>query len=128
MLGPWILEVVSIPVHVHPADTIQNETRQTRQLVSSHQNLNGGVGGPRRGVKLCAVQSTKVHVWASVPKTHINDGPFNGSHADISYWPSIEICSNLRKCCTSNSFKVSRLSLTVPFFQGLFLVPPMSEI
>ncbi|GBN40611.1 hypothetical protein AVEN_220298-1 [Araneus ventricosus] len=61
MLGPWIHEVVSIPVHVHPPDTIGNETRQTRKLVSSHQQFNGGVGGPRRGVKLCAVQSTTVH-------------------------------------------------------------------
>ncbi|GBM12899.1 hypothetical protein AVEN_114973-1 [Araneus ventricosus] len=58
MLGPWIHEVVSIPVHVHPPDTIGNETLQTRQLVSSHQQFNGGVGGPRRSVKLCAVQST----------------------------------------------------------------------
>ncbi|GBM59116.1 hypothetical protein AVEN_255656-1 [Araneus ventricosus] len=60
MLGPWIHEVVSIPVHVHPPDTIGNETRQIRQLVSSHQQFNGG---PRRGVKLCAVQSTTVHEW-----------------------------------------------------------------
>ncbi|GBM21260.1 hypothetical protein AVEN_82499-1, partial [Araneus ventricosus] len=50
---------------------------QTRQLVSSHQQFNGGVGGPRRGVKLytssvklyscilvdCAVQSTTIHEW-----------------------------------------------------------------
>ncbi|GBN83485.1 hypothetical protein AVEN_222795-1 [Araneus ventricosus] len=84
MLGPWIQEVVSIPVPVHPPDTIGNKTRQTRQLVSSHQQLNGGVVGPRRGVKLCAVQSTTVYEWESVPKAHINDGPFNSSHADIS--------------------------------------------
>ncbi|GBM27614.1 hypothetical protein AVEN_27280-1 [Araneus ventricosus] len=84
MLGSWIHEVVSIPVHVHPPDTIGNETRQTRKLFSSHQQFNGGVGGPRRGVKLCAVQSTTVHEWESVPKAHINDGPFNSSHADIS--------------------------------------------
>ncbi|GBN63878.1 hypothetical protein AVEN_162319-1, partial [Araneus ventricosus] len=64
MLVPWIHEVVSIPAHVHPPDTIGNETRQTRQLVSSHQQFNGGVGGPRRGLKLCAVQSTTVHEWA----------------------------------------------------------------
>ncbi|GBN48903.1 hypothetical protein AVEN_23541-1 [Araneus ventricosus] len=44
MLGPWIHEVVSIPVRVHLPDTIGNETRQTRQLVSSHQQFNGGVG------------------------------------------------------------------------------------
>ncbi|GBN29821.1 hypothetical protein AVEN_129082-1 [Araneus ventricosus] len=49
MLGPWIHEVISIPGHVHPPDTIANKTRQTRQLVSSHQQFNGGVGGPRRG-------------------------------------------------------------------------------
>ncbi|GBN08537.1 hypothetical protein AVEN_142792-1 [Araneus ventricosus] len=41
MLGPWIHEVVSIPVHVYPPDTIGNETRLTRQLVSSHQQFNG---------------------------------------------------------------------------------------
>ena len=35
--GPWIHEVVCIPVQVHPLDTIGNETRQTRQHVSSHQ-------------------------------------------------------------------------------------------
>ncbi|GBM98241.1 hypothetical protein AVEN_116367-1 [Araneus ventricosus] len=63
MLGPWIHEVVSTTVHVHPPDTIGNETRQTRQLVSSHQQFNAGVGGPRRGITLCAVQSTAVHEW-----------------------------------------------------------------
>ncbi|GBM79026.1 hypothetical protein AVEN_23065-1 [Araneus ventricosus] len=63
MLGPWIHEVVSIPVQVHPPDRIGNQTHQTRQLVSSHQQFNGGVGGPRRGVKLCVVQSTTVHEW-----------------------------------------------------------------
>ncbi|GBM44977.1 hypothetical protein AVEN_223059-1 [Araneus ventricosus] len=63
MLGPWIHEVVSIPEHVHPPDTIGNETRHIRQLVSSHQQFNGGVGEPRPGVKLCAVQSTTVHEW-----------------------------------------------------------------
>ncbi|GBN41925.1 hypothetical protein AVEN_41490-1 [Araneus ventricosus] len=47
MLGPWIHEVVSIPVHAHPPDTIGNDTRQTKKLVSSHQQFNGGVGGPR---------------------------------------------------------------------------------
>ncbi|GBN28679.1 hypothetical protein AVEN_268550-1 [Araneus ventricosus] len=50
----WINDVVSILVHVHPSDTIGNETRQTRQRVSSHQQSNGSVVGPRRGVKLCA--------------------------------------------------------------------------
>ncbi|GBN25103.1 hypothetical protein AVEN_60743-1 [Araneus ventricosus] len=53
----WINDVVSIFVHVHAYDTIGNETRQTRQRVSS-------VVGPRRGVKLCAVQSATVHEWA----------------------------------------------------------------
>ncbi|GBM64556.1 hypothetical protein AVEN_14874-1 [Araneus ventricosus] len=56
--------VVSILVHVHPSDTIGNETRQTRQRVSNHEQSNGSVVGPRRGVKLCAVQSTTVHEWA----------------------------------------------------------------
>ncbi|GBN59396.1 hypothetical protein AVEN_202009-1 [Araneus ventricosus] len=59
--GPWIHEVVSISVHVHLPETIGNETRQTRQHVSSHQQTNGGVGEPRRDIKLCAVQSTTVH-------------------------------------------------------------------
>ncbi|GBM52510.1 hypothetical protein AVEN_106942-1 [Araneus ventricosus] len=60
----WINDVVSILVHVHPSDTIGNEIRQTRQRVSSHQQSNGSVVGPRRGVKLCAVQSATVHEWA----------------------------------------------------------------
>ncbi|GBN46908.1 hypothetical protein AVEN_57578-1 [Araneus ventricosus] len=51
-------------IHVHPFDTIGNETRQTRQRVSSHQQFNGSIVGPRRGVKLYAVQSTSVHKWA----------------------------------------------------------------
>ncbi|GBM58080.1 hypothetical protein AVEN_10381-1 [Araneus ventricosus] len=59
--GLWINDVVSILVHVHPSDTIGNETRQTRQRVSSHQQSKGSVVGPKRGVKLCAVQSATVH-------------------------------------------------------------------
>ncbi|GBL97036.1 hypothetical protein AVEN_254087-1 [Araneus ventricosus] len=62
--GLWINDVVSILVHAHPSDTIGNETRQTRQRVSSHQQSNGSVVGPRRGVKLCAVQSATVYEWA----------------------------------------------------------------
>ncbi|GBN82940.1 hypothetical protein AVEN_185631-1 [Araneus ventricosus] len=62
--GLWINDVVSILVHVHPSDTIGNETRQTRQRVSSHQQSNSSVVGSRRGVKLCAVQSTTIHEWA----------------------------------------------------------------
>ncbi|GFV61433.1 uncharacterized protein TNCV_2937751 [Trichonephila clavipes] len=61
--GPWIHEVVSIPIHVHQLDSIGNETRQTRQRVSSHQQSNVGVDVPRRGVKLCVMQSTRVHEW-----------------------------------------------------------------
>ncbi|GBM03140.1 hypothetical protein AVEN_200829-1 [Araneus ventricosus] len=62
--GLWINEVVSILVHVHPSDTIGNETPQTRKKrVFSHQQYNGSVVGPRRGVKICAVQSTTVHEW-----------------------------------------------------------------
>ncbi|GBL83715.1 hypothetical protein AVEN_132630-1 [Araneus ventricosus] len=61
--GLWINDVVSILVHVLPSDTIGNETCQTRQRVSSHQQSNGSVVGPRRGVKLCGVQSTTVHEW-----------------------------------------------------------------
>ncbi|GBM14465.1 hypothetical protein AVEN_246618-1 [Araneus ventricosus] len=62
--GLWINDVVSILVHVHLSDTIGNETRQTRQRVSSLQQSNGSVVGPRRRVKLCAVQSATVHKWA----------------------------------------------------------------
>ncbi|GBM60607.1 hypothetical protein AVEN_83544-1 [Araneus ventricosus] len=62
--GLWINDTVSILVHLHPSDTIGNETRQTRQRVSSHRQSNGSVFGPRRGVKLCAVQSTTIHEWA----------------------------------------------------------------
>ncbi|GBL90989.1 hypothetical protein AVEN_184385-1 [Araneus ventricosus] len=60
----WINDVVSILVDVHPSDTIGNETRQTRQRVSSHQQSNDSVVGPRRGVKLCAMQSATLHEWA----------------------------------------------------------------
>ncbi|GBO34316.1 hypothetical protein AVEN_101547-1 [Araneus ventricosus] len=59
--GLWINDVVYILVHVYPSDTTGNETRQTRQRVSSRHQSNGSVVGPRRGVKLCAVQSTTVH-------------------------------------------------------------------
>ncbi|GBN13975.1 hypothetical protein AVEN_62032-1 [Araneus ventricosus] len=62
--GLWINDAVSILIHVHPSDTIGNETRQTRQRVSSHQQSNGSVVGPRRVVKLCAVQSTTIPKWA----------------------------------------------------------------
>ncbi|GBN08460.1 hypothetical protein AVEN_172682-1 [Araneus ventricosus] len=61
--GLWINDV-SILVHVHPSDTIGNETRQTRQRVSSHQHSNGSIVGPRTGVKFCAVQSATIHEWA----------------------------------------------------------------
>ena len=48
-----------------PLDTIGNVTRQTRQHVSSHQQPNVCVDGPRWGVKLCVMQSARVHKWAS---------------------------------------------------------------
>ena len=35
MQGPWIHEFFSIPVHVHPLDTIGNKTCQTRQRFQS---------------------------------------------------------------------------------------------
>ncbi|GFW59215.1 uncharacterized protein TNCV_2781461 [Trichonephila clavipes] len=44
-------------------DSVGNENLQTRQRVSSHQQSNVGVDGPRRGVKLCVGQSTRVHEW-----------------------------------------------------------------
>ncbi|GBO35550.1 hypothetical protein AVEN_12421-1, partial [Araneus ventricosus] len=63
--GLWINDVVSILVHVHPFDTIGNETRQTRQCVSSHQQSNhpSVLSGPGEE-KACAVQSATVHEWA----------------------------------------------------------------
>ncbi|GBM08549.1 hypothetical protein AVEN_69767-1 [Araneus ventricosus] len=62
--GLWINDVVSILVHVHPSDTIGNETHQTRQCVSNHQQSNGSVVRPKRGVKHCTVQAATVHEWA----------------------------------------------------------------
>ncbi|GBM98153.1 hypothetical protein AVEN_167424-1 [Araneus ventricosus] len=62
--GLWINDVFSTLVYVHPSNTIGNETGQTRQRVSSHQQSNGSDLAPRRGVKLCAVQSATVHEWA----------------------------------------------------------------
>ncbi|GFX67967.1 uncharacterized protein TNCV_2288291 [Trichonephila clavipes] len=62
-LVTWIHEVFSIPVHVHQLDSIGNYTRQTRQRVFGHQQSNVGVDGLRRGIKLCVVQSTRVHEW-----------------------------------------------------------------
>ncbi|GFV32304.1 uncharacterized protein TNCV_1675901 [Trichonephila clavipes] len=59
--GPWTHEIDSIAVHVHQLESIGNETRQTRQHVSSHQQSNAGVDGPRRGIRLYVVQSTRVH-------------------------------------------------------------------
>ncbi|GBM31785.1 hypothetical protein AVEN_56893-1 [Araneus ventricosus] len=56
--GLWINDVVSILVHVHPSNAIRNETRQTRQRISNHQQSNGSIIGRRRGVTLCAGQST----------------------------------------------------------------------
>ncbi|GFX09376.1 uncharacterized protein TNCV_1887891 [Trichonephila clavipes] len=63
--GPWIHEVV------HHLDAIGNEIRQTMQRVSSHQQSNVDFARPRRGKKLCVVQSTRVHEWAIV-----SEGPY----------------------------------------------------
>ena len=79
MQDPWTHEVVSMPVHVQPLDTIGNETRQTRQHISSHQQSNVGVDGPRRDVQLCIVQSAS---GSSAPEAHIDDVSLNCSHAD----------------------------------------------
>ncbi|GFV30229.1 uncharacterized protein TNCV_97051 [Trichonephila clavipes] len=49
--SPWIHEVISVPIDVHQLDSIGNEIRQTRQRISSRQQSNVGVDGPRRGVK-----------------------------------------------------------------------------
>ncbi|GBN91215.1 hypothetical protein AVEN_83569-1 [Araneus ventricosus] len=63
-----------------------------------------------------------VEIGSSGPSTlraHINDGPLNSSHGDICRCPIIEIRGNLRRYCTSVSFKDSRLTSMVQFFQGL---------
>ncbi|GBO19737.1 hypothetical protein AVEN_188945-1 [Araneus ventricosus] len=45
--------------------SIQLEPRLGRPgNVSSHQQSNVSVDGPRRGVKLCVVQSLRVHKWS----------------------------------------------------------------
>ncbi|GFT10006.1 uncharacterized protein TNCV_1114621 [Trichonephila clavipes] len=77
MSGSWIHEVVSIPVHVHQLYSIGNETRQTRQHVSRHQQFNVGVDGPRRGLRLCVVLSTRIHEWAFA-----SESPY---HRDINF-------------------------------------------
>ncbi|GFY01067.1 uncharacterized protein TNCV_5075341 [Trichonephila clavipes] len=61
MLGSWIYKVVSLPVRVHLPDTIGNETHQTSQCASRHQQSSGNAGRPRRGLRLCAEQLTTVH-------------------------------------------------------------------
>ncbi|GBN51468.1 hypothetical protein AVEN_5707-1 [Araneus ventricosus] len=117
--GLRINDVVSILVHVHPSDTIGNETRQTRQPVSSHQQSNGSVVGPRR----CSQQR-----YTSGPsdlRVHINDGPLNSFHAVTCKCPINEIRGIMR---TSISFKDSRLTSMVQFLQGLFPAAPMAEI
>ncbi|GBL77135.1 hypothetical protein AVEN_12768-1 [Araneus ventricosus] len=45
--GLWINDVVSILVHVHPTNTFGNESRHTKQRVSSHRQSNGSVVGSR---------------------------------------------------------------------------------
>ncbi|GFV99173.1 uncharacterized protein TNCV_1511461 [Trichonephila clavipes] len=47
MQGPWIHGVVSLPVHVRKPNSIRNKALQTRQRVSSHQQSNIDVDGPR---------------------------------------------------------------------------------
>ena len=54
-----IHEVVSMPIHVHPLDTIGNETCLTRKHVSNHQKPSITLDRPRQGVKLCVLQSSK---------------------------------------------------------------------
>ncbi|GFU23441.1 hypothetical protein TNCV_4447491 [Trichonephila clavipes] len=56
----------ALPARVHQLDSIGNETRQTRQRVSSHQQSNG-VLEPRRGVNLCVVQSIRYTSGRSAP-------------------------------------------------------------
>ncbi|GBM29002.1 hypothetical protein AVEN_40752-1 [Araneus ventricosus] len=58
--GLWMNDVVSILVHVHPSYTIGNETRQTRQRVSSLQQSNDSEA-QERSKALCRAT---VHEWA----------------------------------------------------------------
>ncbi|GBM03535.1 hypothetical protein AVEN_95425-1 [Araneus ventricosus] len=80
MLGSWIHEVVSIPVHVHPPDTIGNETRNLFPLNSSMAAL----AGPGEAYSCVPYSQQRYTTGTSVPKAHIDDGPFNSSEADIS--------------------------------------------
>ncbi|GFV05744.1 cytochrome P450 3A24 [Trichonephila clavipes] len=46
-----------------------HSSTKTRQRVSSHQQSNVGVNGPRQGIKLCVMQSTRAHEWSFVSES-----------------------------------------------------------
>ncbi|GFU71064.1 hypothetical protein TNCV_1215901 [Trichonephila clavipes] len=70
-----------LPVRFHQLDSTGNETCQTRLRVSSHQQSNVDVDGPRRGVKLCVMQSSRIHEWADI-KAHNDYVSLNSSQGD----------------------------------------------
>ena len=80
MQGLWIYEVVHIPAHVHPLDTIGNKTRQTKQYLTTHQQSNVGVDGPSEADSFV---SCSQHGYTSGPsdtKAHINYVSLNVLH------------------------------------------------
>ncbi|GBM06694.1 hypothetical protein AVEN_190905-1 [Araneus ventricosus] len=86
---------------------IQLETRLVRPgnvfpVINSPMVVLSGPGGELSFV-LCSQQ--RYTSEPSALRAHINDDPLNSSHADTCRCPIIEIRGNLRKYCTSISFK-----------------------
>ena len=60
MQGPWIHEVL----HTRTRPFTQfKRTHQIRQRISSHQQSNVGIDGPRQDSKLCVKQSSRLYEW-----------------------------------------------------------------
>ncbi|GBO43371.1 hypothetical protein AVEN_275172-1 [Araneus ventricosus] len=76
--------------------------------------------GPEEEYSFVQCSQQRYTSGPSALRSHINNGPLNSSHADTCRCPIIETRGNLRKYCTSVSFKDSRLTSMVQFFQGLF--------
>ncbi|GBO12240.1 hypothetical protein AVEN_173726-1 [Araneus ventricosus] len=86
------------------------------------------LSGPGEEESIVPCSQERYTSGPSALRAHINDGPLNSWHADTCRCPIIEIRGNLRKYCTSISFKNSRLTSMVQFFQGIFPAAPMAEI
>ncbi|GBL82972.1 hypothetical protein AVEN_106469-1 [Araneus ventricosus] len=109
---------------------IQLETRLVRPgnvfpVISSPMVVLSGPGEEKSFVSCSQQRYTS---GPSALRAHINDGPLNSSHADTCRCLMIEIRGNVKKCCSSISFKDSRLTSMVQFLQGLFPAAPMAEI